>query len=54
MKIMLQVIKLVGTCKKQQMFSRIAIFNINRCNFCFAPFKVKGLEEECKVEDGSN
>ena len=57
MRIMLQpVIKIMGTCENQhsRYFQEFLLLIINRCKFCFAPFRVKGREQEWKVEGVSN
>ena len=56
MRIMLQVIKIIGTCESQhsKYSEEFLLLIINRCNFCFAPFRVEVREQECKVEDVSN
>ena len=57
MRIMLQqVMKIIGTCENQhsKYFQEFLLLIIKRCKFCFAPFRVKGREKECKVEGVSN
>ena len=56
MRIMLQVIKVIGTYEDQhsKYSQEFLLLIINRCNFCFAPSRVEGREQECKVEDVSS
>ena len=52
MRIMLQVIKIIGTCESQhsKYSQEFLLLIINRCNFCFAPFRVEVREQESKVK----
>ena len=45
------LLELVRNSKFSQ---ELLLLIINKCNFCFAPFRVEGHEKGCKVEDGSN
>ena len=45
------LLELVRNSKCSQ---ELLLLIINKCNFCFAPFRVEGHEKGCKVEDGSN